>query len=68
MEPDSQTIEPDLSFSEVRAGLLEAYAETEGLTMLVVVREYRHNTAFKHRIELDGLGPGDSILKDNICR
>jgi hypothetical protein len=51
MEPDSQTIQPDLSFNEVRAGLLEAYAETEGLTMLIVVREYSRNTEFKHRID-----------------
>jgi hypothetical protein len=52
MEPDTHTIEPeDLSFAELRTGLLRAVAEEEGLAVHVVLREYNHNTEFKRRID-----------------
>ena len=48
-------MDPEVTFSDARHGLLAALAQEEGVTLLTAVQEYNRNYEFKRRIDLAAL-------------
>jgi hypothetical protein len=58
-------MDPDVTFNDARAGLLETMAEEMGESLLTMVREYNRNPEFKRRIDVAALsmsGPTNNTI------